>query len=219
MGGVNDTSCALAAHALIRARWEARDILARRPREEAIDQLNAHASECELSISAYDQLLSVALNQASQEIQNEKAVLQTPPPLFVAFDDKHDSQRRAVRRAVFGRAENHWQSAFENAISFTGSLGNAKPDHYSKLEARHMLSAGLIEMQRWLWDHPHIPANLDVRLAMFLSLPGLEMRRNELVVTPNGFPLANRRPSTRGVTQWIKRQFSNQLHRGTKYPL
>lgn len=168
--------CAIAAAVLAKARWEAGDLLSRRSHESAIELLLAHAAELALLPDARDQLLSAALSEAAHDVSTGRTVLASPPTVFVDYDGKLETARRAIRNKVFHHAADHWQAALEQAATFTRSLPiNAKPKT-GFADSTKDLTEATVKLQRHLWDHPQIQANTNIRLVMFLSLPMLETR-------------------------------------------
>lgn len=175
MALINDSPCAAAAAVLATARWEAHDLLARRPPESANELLIAHAAELALSPDARDQLLSVALSEAAISAATGRAVLPNPPSVFVDYDSKSETARHGIRSKVLYYATDQWQAGLDGAAIFTRSLSmDAKP----VLGFTHStnLTEAAVKLQRYLWDHPKIPADTHLRLVMFLSLPMLETR-------------------------------------------
>lgn len=191
-----ESPCAIAAAVLAKARWEARDLLSRRSRESAIELLFAHAAELALSPNAPDQLLGVALSAAAQSVAEGRAVLASPPTVFVDYDGKLHATRRAIRNKVFHYATDHWQAALEQAALFTQASQAQENPKNGFADSTKGLTEAAIELQRHLWDHPQIRADAHIRLVMFLSLPMLEtqLRFASGVNNSKHLPVVRRRP-------------------------
>lgn len=164
---------AMMASVLVEARWLARDVLSRREAAAAIELLDAHAAELALSSAARDQLLSVALTAAVCDVTAKRDVLVASPTIFISYDDDLEHARSVVRRDVFNTAPKTWPMALDVAVSLLQSLAEA-PSGDKEAESGTSRLQCILRMQELLWDHPHIPATPDTRLAMLFSVPVLK---------------------------------------------
>jgi hypothetical protein len=129
------------------ARWEVRDLLARRAREWAPDLLRGRSGELAVSEHGVDQLLSVALDRAADGL-----AAGSPDPAIDLSDFLH-AQRlpEPLREQVHGLA-----AALEADPSSGSGLGAAR-----RAGEAWLLDAG--EADARLWADPRIPADLELR--------------------------------------------------------
>jgi regulator of nucleoside diphosphate kinase len=179
---------AAAVAALAVARWEAADLLSRRPPELVPDLLDGRAVELALSPLGADQVLSLVLEAGARDLRAGRPVL-ADGVLFLVRDGPPDAAaRRAVRQGVPRRP----------ADVFVRDL-----ELVEELEARHratgVAGAALAErliadarLHAALWDDPRIPAGPAVRRLMRASVPLILDRVRRL--DPTRVRAARRRP-------------------------
>lgn len=161
------------ASILAEARWRARDVLSRRDLATALELLDAQAAELGLSPAARDQMLSLALTAAARDATARRDVLTVSPAIFVSYDDDLERARLMIRRQVFHNAPKNWSTALDSAMDFLHVLTKEVSGDAAEASRASRLQCELL-MQELLWDHPHIPATPDTRLAMFFSVPVLK---------------------------------------------
>lgn len=171
LGGGEAVVAAAAIRAMMDARWEAADLLSRKSPSAAQDFLRARAAELATSWSGRDQVMSVALDAAADDLQQGSPPLGSGALFFFARPpapaDKVD-----VQRAVFARlgAED---LEVDNVVArleaeHRGELSGASA--FAELSRRLLNDARL---HKHLWDDPRIPAGPDLRLVMLCSVPRL----------------------------------------------
>ena len=163
--------------ALATARWDEADLATRWPGDEARALLLAKAAECALSGSARDQLLSVAIERVVGQADRAGPLLEGTPDA---------GERAAIARQALALGP-HKVSETDALVALVESR------HASDLRGRtagHRLAACLREeavLHELLWDHPGIPADAPIRLAMLCAIPRLRDRADELTIVKSSW--------------------------------
>lgn len=154
---------AAASEAISAARWERVDLEARRPGEAHMALILGKAAELAFSPIGRDQLMSLALVKGVQDPDGAGPLVETSVP---------PQERAAIAERVFRHAP-HRASETE-ALVLRIEERNARrlgiDSRFDLLPQRIRQDAALQEL---LWDHPIIPADDEVRLAMLCSVPKL----------------------------------------------
>lgn len=171
-----DLVAAAAVDALMTARWQCADLLARKSPEMARDLLRGHAAELASSPIAHDQILSRALDAAAADLEARRPPLQDGVGFFFRGQPPCSTAKLIVREQVFrGR----------------GVPARVSDDAAAELERRfrpecradHDLSGRLSDEARLhelLWDDPRLPAETHTRLIMLCTVPKVVERAQAL---------------------------------------
>lgn len=161
--------------ALMEARWEVASLLSRHAPAEAAERLRGHAAELAMTPLGCDQVLSLALDAAAEDLENDR------PPLregVVSFfpPEAPNPDVLELRSSVYA----HGGAPAGNSGAVVAELVARR-----RLEARtdvglaHRLTADARLHER-LWDDRRIPASPQVRWAMLCSVPKLRERAADL---------------------------------------
>ena len=161
--------------AITEARWERDDLLSRRSMAGAPDLLRGHAAEMAFSPLARDQVLSLALIVAADDLEAGRApaggwdlLLPEPGP--------DEAARLEVRARVLNLGAVPTLEARAVAEDLERRLRpECAGDH--ELAARLTGDANLHEI---LWDDPRLPGGDRARLTMLFSIPRLLERAEAL---------------------------------------
>lgn len=164
-GTASDASllAAVSSEALCAARWERIDLQTRRPDMAHDELLLARAAELAMSPIGRDQVMSLALEHVVRDAAVDVSLLEGSPP---------GDERARIAKRVF-------ECGPRRAAETEALVAQIEETHARRLgrEARLDLLAERIgqeaTLQERLWDHPAIPANDGVRLAMLCSIPKL----------------------------------------------
>ena len=175
------------------ARWERIDLETRRPDSAHADLMLAKAAELVMSPVARDQLMSLALERVGQDRHAEGPLIDL---------DRAASERAFVAKRVFALGPH--RAADTEALVLGIEARHAtrlRHDACSRLIAQCLEQEAVL--QEALWDHPDIPADETVRLAMLCSIPRLRARAEDLSAT--------------GLNSWqvIRNWFSPSVGRGS----
>ena len=163
-----------AIHAAMAARWEASDF-SNRFRDLAVpDLLRARAAGLARSGAGRDQLLSLALAAAADDLQHGRAPLGAGA-LFWSEAANDPAERLRIQREV---------------LALSGSADVAADALALHLEAEHRRDVGpggvatrLVRdarLHKRLWDDPRLRADARTRLVMLCSVPRLMDRARSL---------------------------------------
>lgn len=177
-----------AVEALLAARWEVAELLSRRPSRVAADLLRGHAAELAMSALADDQLLSLALDRAAQDIEAGDPPLQAGVPFLLDDSDGLAGARESVGGIVLQQPGEPAPTPVHLAAEIERRLLDERP---TPTELSDRLAAKA-RLQEALWNDPRLPAEPSVRLAMLCCIPMLAERAAELDPRPSGAHL--RRP-------------------------
>lgn len=150
--------------ALIEARWRSGDLLSRKSAELAPDLLRGHAAEMAFSPIGRDQVLSLALSAAADDLEagrlpsDERAsFLRAPGP--------DDSARSGIRRRTILLGA----SGGSEARGVVEELERRyRPECRNELELSGRLNEDAV-LHDLLWDDPRLPCEDPVRLVMLSS--------------------------------------------------
>jgi hypothetical protein len=162
-----DVVATAAIDALIAARWQCADLLARRPPAFVRDLLLARAAELASSPIARDQILSRGLEAAAADLEAGRPPLEEGAAFLFRERSPCATAREIVREQVF---------------RYGGVPARASDDAAAELERRvraerpadHELSQRLAReahLQEVLWDDPRLPAETHTRLIMLCAVP------------------------------------------------
>jgi hypothetical protein len=168
-------AAAAALGAITHARWQSRELLSRRSMAVAADLLRGHAAELTFSPIGRDQLLSLALVAAADDVEHDRqpradraAILPEPGP--------SEADRSKVRQQVF-------QSGALPTAEASRVLDDVERRLRPECAHDRALSARLIEdaaLHELLWDDPRLSCDQHTRRAMFGSIPLLHKRAEVL---------------------------------------
>lgn len=172
------------ADAVSAARWERRDLEARRPTWIHHELMLARAAELAMSPLARDQLMSLALERQTQSGPPGRSLIDPDP-------SARDRDRIAGRVFALGPHKGSETDAFVRTVEGQHSKRLRESGRFGGLARSLELDAVL---QERLWNHPGIPASDAVRLAMLCSIPKLRARAQDLAIFPSAWwPALNRR--------------------------
>jgi hypothetical protein len=161
--------------ALLEARWASADLLARQGAAGASDRLRGRAAELAGSPLGGDQVLSLALDAAAEDLANGRVVLAEGVIAFCG-PPVDETERRALREQVFrqggARALESEQVADE--------LVRRHADEVCSAAALARLLIDDARLHERLWDDPRLPAAPRTRLVMLCSVPKLLARAAQL---------------------------------------
>lgn len=159
------------------ARWERIDLETRRPDCAHREWILAKASELAMSPIARDQLLSLALEQSA-----ESGAMNDP----LIDIDCASRERALIAKRIFGLGA--------HKAAETEALVRAIEERHSRRlgpDARFDLLPQYLEqdavLHESLWDHPALPGDDSVRLAMLCSVPKLRDRQQDLTAPAQGW--------------------------------
>lgn len=166
---------AAALGALTEARWQSTELLSRQSIEAAPDLLRGHAAEMAFSPLGRDQVLSLALLVAADDLEAGR-----PPAAASDFlllePGPDDVARLDVRARVLG-------SAFAPAAQARRAAEDLERRHRPECGSDLELSARLTaeaNLHELLWDDPRLPGDDRVRLTMLFSVPEILERAEAL---------------------------------------
>lgn len=177
-GPVKDGSEVLATSmidALLEARWISADLLARHGPTGASDRLRGRAVELAVSPLGGDQVLSLALDAAADDLDGGRAVLAEGVISFCA-PPVDETDRRALREQVFRQGGAPALESEEAADELERRHG----DEVCTAAALARLLVDDAHLHERLWDDPRLPAAPGTRLVMLCSVPKLQARAAEL---------------------------------------
>lgn len=162
--------------ALVDARWHTQDLISRRPKEATPDLLRGLARAMAFSPIARDQVLSVALLLAAEELERGGDVQGLAALAVLQRLEPAEAERLALRQEIFSAGAVPAAESHEVVASLERRYG---PECRTPVELAGRLrdEAGLHEL---LWDHPRLPAAGRARLVMLFSVPKLLDRVREL---------------------------------------
>lgn len=174
---------AAALGALTEARWQSSELLSRRSADAAPDLLRGHAAEMAFSPLGRDQVLSLALLVAADDLEGGRPPA-TAAELVLLEPGPDDAARLEVRTRVLNSG---LVPTAEARLAAEDLERRHRPECGSDLElsARLTAEANLHEL---LWDDPRLPADDRTRLTMLFSVPQLLERAEAL--GPNRRPQA-----------------------------
>lgn len=166
---------AAALGALTEARGQSRDLLSRQSANAAPDLLRGHAGEMAASPLGRDQVLSLALLAAADDLEAGRAPAGTSE-LVLLEPGPDDAARLEVRSRVLSLA---FVPATDARRAADELERRHRPECGSDLElsARLTAEANLHEL---LWDDPRLPGDDRARLTMLFSVPKLLERAEAL---------------------------------------
>lgn len=186
--------------ALSEARSRGADLVARRSREAACEQLRGLAAEMASSPIGRDQVLRLALMAAAENLERGEPVEAAGAQAFLGRPPAVERERLEIRRRVFQAGGT---PAAESARVADSLERRHRPEcaNASELSERLMEDATLHEI---LWDEPRLACDDRTRLVMLLSVPKLLERAEQLD------PAAVRSPrpplAGPGARDWLKRR-------------
>jgi hypothetical protein len=171
-----DVVASAAIVALMDARWESSDLLSRRPSQLTPDLLRGHAAELAASPIGRDQLLSIALDAAAQDLDEGRPALANGALFLIDDPNPAVDARAAVRNAALG------QGGVPLAESQRVADDIEQRQRRECIEVRELSRSLAAEarLHELLWDDPRIPADSRTRLVMLCSVPRLLHRAEEL---------------------------------------
>lgn len=161
---------AAASEAISAARWERVDLEARRPGEAHTDLILGKAAELAFSPIGRDQLMSLALVKGVRDPEGAGPLLET---------SVSPAERAAIAERVFRYAP-HRASETEALVSRIEERNARRLGRDSRFDLLPQRIRQDAALQERLWDHPIIPADDEVRLAMLCSVPKLLERAEAL---------------------------------------
>jgi hypothetical protein len=176
MPRASDPVAAAAVEAMMEARWEASDLLSRRPPPLACDLLQGHAAELAGSAIAHDQVLSLALDAAARDLAAGRAPLADGALFLFQEPAPEPAARQAVREGALREdgvplADSH---RVAEEIEERRRREGGEP---GELAGRLVAEARLHEL---MWDDPRLPATSRTRLVMLCSAARLIERAEAL---------------------------------------
>ena len=197
--GAEHHVAAAAIQAVMEARWETTSLLARRPVESVPDLLRARAAELATSAWGRDQVMSVALEAAADDVENGRPALATGALFF--FQGPADPEARLpIQREVFRRFGSAEQEA-DAIVAVVEEEHRRAASGASPGEISARLFADAL-LHKQLWDLPRLRADSHTRLTMLCSVPRLVERARALD------PLRLR--SLRTLINWPRRARAQQ---------
>jgi hypothetical protein len=187
-----DVLATVALRAVSEARWQAADVLSRKPAPVALDLLRARAAELAMSPLGRDQVMSVALLTVVDDVTDGGPPL-ADGALFFFGASMEPRRRLPMQRRVFAALRPCDGEADAVVRQLEAEHPPATPG--AEIAARLLDDARL---HKQLWDDPRIPADLETRLVMLCSVPRLVDRARELD------PLRLR--ALRPIARWSRRR-------------
>ena len=169
--------------ALTEARWQGSDLLSRRSAEAAPDLLRGHAAEMAFSPLGRDQVLSLALLVAADDLEGGRSPA-AAAELVLLEPGPDDAARLDVRTRVLNSGLVPTAEARRAAEDLER---RHRPECGSDLELSTRLTAEA-NLHELLWDDPRLPGDDRTRLTMLFSVPQLLERAEAL--GPNRRPQA-----------------------------
>lgn len=161
--------------ALTEARWRSGELLSRKSAELAPDLLRGHAAEMAFSPIGRDQVLSLALSAAADDLEAGRAPADERA-LFLRAHPPDESARAQVR----GRIPVFNPAATREVRAVVEELERrCRPECRGDVEMSERL-ANEADLQELLWDDPRLPCEDRVRLIMLLSVAQLRERAQAL---------------------------------------
>lgn len=159
------------------ARWERIDLETRRPDCAHREWILAKASELAMSPIARDQLLSLALERSA-----EGGAMNDP----LIDIDCANRERALIATRIFGLGA-HKAAETEALVRAIEErhLRRLGPDVRFDLLPQYLEQDAVLHES--LWDHPALPGDDSVRLAMLCSVPRLRDRQQDLTVPTRGW--------------------------------
>ena len=165
--------------ALTEARWQSSELLSRRSADAAPDLLRGLAAEMAFSPLGRDQVLSLALLVAADDLEAGRSPAAAASELVLLQPGPADAARSDVRARVLNSGVIPRAAAVAVAVAPADARRAAedlerryRPECGSDLElsARLTAEANLNEL---LWDDPRLPGDDRTRLTMLFSIPQL----------------------------------------------
>ena len=155
--------------ALTEARWQSSELLSRRSADAAPDLLRGLAAEMAFSPLGRDQVLSLALLVAADDLEAGRSPAAAASELVLLQPGPADAARSDVRARVLNSGVIPTADARRAAEDLERRY---RPECGSDLElsARLTAEANLNEL---LWDDPRLPGDDRTRLTMLFSIPQL----------------------------------------------
>ena len=163
--------------AISAARWERIDLETRRPDCAHREWILAKASELAMSPIARDQLLSLALEQSA-----EGGAMNDP----LIDIDCASRERALIAKRIFGLGA-HKAAETEALVRAIEERHSRRlgPDACFDLLPQYLEQDAVLHES--LWDHPALPGDDSVRLAMLCSVPRLRDRQQDLTAPAKGW--------------------------------
>lgn len=166
---------AAALGALTEARRQSRDLLSRRCADAAPDLLRGHAAEMARSPLGRDQVLSLALLVAADDLECRRSPAATSE-LVLLEPEPDEAARLDVRTRVL---DSGLVPTAEARLAAEDLERRHRPECGSDLDLSARLTAEA-NLHETLWDDPRLPADDRTRLTMLFSVPQLLERAEAL---------------------------------------
>lgn len=161
--------------ALLEARWTSADLLERQGRAAACERLRGRATDLAGSPLGADQVLSLALDAAADDLEGKRPVLSEGVVSFCP-GPVEESDRRTLRDRVF-------RQGGAPALESAEAADELERRHVGEAQTAAALARLLVEdahLHERLWDDPRIPADARARLVMLCSVPKLQAKAADL---------------------------------------
>jgi hypothetical protein len=161
--------------AFTEARWRRSDLLSRKPADLAPDLLRGHAAEMAFSPIGRDQVLSLALFAAANDLDAGRAP-SDERAAFLCAPAPDESARLTVRARTLSLS-------LAGASEARGVVEELERRHRPECDGGFALSERLrndASLHELLWDDPRLPCADLVRLTMLFSVPRLLERADVL---------------------------------------
>lgn len=165
-----------AVDALMAARWQCADLLARKSPDAARELLLGRAAELASSPIGRDQILSRALEAAAADLAAGRSPLQDGVAFFCRDNSPCYTARQIVREQVFRHAGVPRRASYAAAVEL-------ERRHRADGDADHALCERLAaegRLHELLWDDPRLPADTHTRLIMLCAVPKVIERAQTL---------------------------------------
>ncbi len=190
-----DPVASAAVDALMAARWQCAELLARKSSDSTRELLLGRAAELASSPIGRDQILSRALEAAAADLAAGRPPLQEGAAFFCRGRSSCCTARQIVREQVFRH---------------TGVPGRASDAAAAELERRHRAEgdadhalcerlAAEAHLHELLWDDPRLSADGHTRLIMLCAVPKVIERAQTL--DPSHARSLRRRDAPRRLSQ------------------